>query len=79
MKRWVAALAVASAMSGAAAAQSVADLAGEGLVMLNSHYDADRGVIIFLMGDLQGAPLFVCQTRYTVKEQDSFDQCRKLK
>lgn len=78
MKRFFGALAFVLA-GGAVQAQSVAELASEGLVMLNSHYDAERGVVVFLMGDLQGAPLFVCQTRFNVTENDDFDQCRKLR
>lgn len=63
----------------AATGESVSQLAAGGLVVLNSHYDETKGVVIFLMGDVQGAPLYVCQTRYRVAEDDDFDQCRKLR
>ena len=78
MRTWVAAgaLALAGTM---AQAETVSELAQGGFVVLNSHYDTDRGVVVFLMGDVQGAPMFVCQTRFHVQEEDDFDQCRKLR
>ena len=79
MKRTLAAAALAILGATGASAESVSELAAGGLVVLNSHYDADKGVVIFLMDDVQGAPMYVCQTRYRVQEGDSFDQCRKLR
>lgn len=78
MKKLLAAFGI-WACAGAVAAQTVSELSEGGLVVLNSHYDAEKGVIVFLMGDIQGAPLYVCQTRFSVREGDSFDQCRKLR
>lgn len=79
MKRLFMALGLLAMTGVGAQAETISELSEGGLVVLSSHYDQSRSVIVLVMGDLQGAPLFVCETRYRVGEGDSFDQCRKLR
>ena len=78
MKSFFGALALCLSAA-AAGAEGVSELAEQGLVVLNSHYDTEKGVIVFLMGDVQGAPLFVCQTRFDPTGAEGIDKCRKLR
>lgn len=66
-------------LAGTSTAQTVSDLVAERLVMLDSHYNPDKGTITFIMGTVQGAPVYVCETKFRVPAANSpFDQCRKM-
>lgn len=80
MNRFLATAGLALAlMGGAASAESLSELSAQGKVMLSSHYNAENKVITVIVGTVNGAPEYICETRYRVKDGDSYDQCRALR
>ena len=80
MKKFVGIAGLAFALlGGAASAETLSELSAQGKVMLSSHYNAENKVITVIVGSVNRAPEYVCETRYRVKDGDSYDQCRALR